>query len=738
MSDLVTIENTFDQAQLEPRRLYFLNTQKLGKERHLVTQSDERTYTIWETIANTVEKNPAGLVLILNEAHKGMMQRRADTDLAATIVQKFIKGSPGELPPIPLIVGISATPDRFTNLLRGVTGVVARPIDVDIGAVRESGLIKDKVLVVHPKTAVAADWTLLRDATETWVQFSKEWADYSRREQLGTAVSPILVVQVEDASGKRLTATDLTRTLDIIRQAGGPLPDGAVAHCFEEKQPVEVDGVTIRPIAPVDIQDDPEIRIVLFKLSLNTGWDCPRAEVMMSFRRALDYTAIAQLIGRMVRTPLARRVESDELLNTVALYLPNYDTTAVGRVVAALTTPGDDRIASDIELSDKLPRELVRASDSIEAFEVLDGLPNYQARRLPPMSNVKRLIALGRYLAQDELRPEAAGEAKAIVLGELEAQRLALAKDAEFAAQVEGLTEVEISGLAVEIGGAGMVTESRRVKLEEANLDQLFAACGRRLGEGLYLAYIKERAEASIEASAAKRELLSLVARPMVGDRLEEVCLRKITEWMGQYQPAINALSEEARVNYSRIRRTAQIVEPAPFKPPVTIQGSSTGEDWPRHLYVDTANKDFKMHVTGWERSVLETLLGHDEIRWWLRNPPRKEWSFSVVYKDAHGDEANMYPDFLVIRKEKTGLVVDIVEPHRTDEGDTARKLLGLAEYAALHGERFGRILVVAKTSDDIFRSVDLNDETTRGAAKAVTTTQSVIRLFTDYGVPIT
>jgi hypothetical protein len=71
------------------------------------------------------------------------------------------------------------------------------------------------------------------------------------------------------------------------------------------------------------------------------------------------------------------------------------------------------------------------------------------------------------------------------------------------------------------------------------------------------------------------------------------------------------------------------------------------------------------------------------------------------------------------------------------DEGDTVRKMVELAEYAARHGEKLGRILVVAKTDDDVFRSVDLNDEAARGAPKAVTTTQSVVRLFADYGVPI-
>ena len=43
---------------------------------------------------------------------------------------------------------------------------------------------------------------------------------------------------------------------------------------------------------------------------------------------------IAQLIGRMVRAPLARRVEEDERLNAVDLFLPNYDRDNLARIVA--------------------------------------------------------------------------------------------------------------------------------------------------------------------------------------------------------------------------------------------------------------------------------------------------------------------------------------------------------------------------------------------------------------------
>ena len=43
-----------------------------------------------------------------------------------------------------------------------------------------------------------------------------------------------------------------------------------------------------------------------------TGWDCPRGETMMSFRRAGTQHIAAS--GRMVRTPMQMRIQVDKVL----------------------------------------------------------------------------------------------------------------------------------------------------------------------------------------------------------------------------------------------------------------------------------------------------------------------------------------------------------------------------------------------------------------------------------------
>ena len=82
-----------------------------------------------------------------------------------------------------------------------------------------------------------------------------------------------------------------------------------VAHPIDDARQRTSLQVRLSGIALDKVPNDEKGELnVLFKEALTTGWDCPRAEVMFSQRVAGDHTYIAQLIGRMVRTPLARRI----------------------------------------------------------------------------------------------------------------------------------------------------------------------------------------------------------------------------------------------------------------------------------------------------------------------------------------------------------------------------------------------------------------------------------------------
>src|SRR3990167_485379 len=81
---------------------------------------------------------------------------------------------------------------------------------------------------------------------------------------------------------------------------------------------------------------------------------CPRAEVLYSERPAKDATHIAQVIGRMVRSPLARRIATDDALNSVACFLPRFERAALGKITDELTRPGEPGQGSDVVVNSKL------------------------------------------------------------------------------------------------------------------------------------------------------------------------------------------------------------------------------------------------------------------------------------------------------------------------------------------------------------------------------------------------
>ena len=57
---------------------------------------------------------------------------------------------------------------------------------------------------------------------------------------------------------------------------------------------------------------------------------------MMSFRKAEDATHVAQLLGRMVRTPMQMHIQTDDSLNDVRLFLPFFKQETVEEVVQRL------------------------------------------------------------------------------------------------------------------------------------------------------------------------------------------------------------------------------------------------------------------------------------------------------------------------------------------------------------------------------------------------------------------
>ena len=349
LDQCVTItEETFDREVFDDGHIYFLNTQKLGKSSNLTKHSDTRQYTIWETLANTAREKSDRLYLIIDEAHRGMQGREASR--ATTIMQKFLKGSSEDkLAPMPVVIGMSATSERFNRLVEGTSSTIHKVV-VTADEVRASGLLKDRIVITYPEeSSLNKDMAVLQAAADDWKEKWDHWTQYCR-EQHYAYVNPVFVVQVLSSTGDRISDTDLDDCLcKIEERTGFHFSEGEVVHTFgQTSASVTVNGLNVRYEEPSRIAEDRNIKVVFFKENLSTGWDCPRAETMMSFRHAKDATYIAQLLGRMVRTPMQTRILVDEVLNDVHLYLPYFDADTVKKVVEELQSTEGGNIPTDI------------------------------------------------------------------------------------------------------------------------------------------------------------------------------------------------------------------------------------------------------------------------------------------------------------------------------------------------------------------------------------------------------
>jgi type III restriction enzyme len=732
LSRLIPVDAAFDQEVFSPGYLYFINTSKLGREKLLTTAGDKRTWTFWQTVANTAAASPQDFIVILDEAHRGMVQSTQERNRARTIVQKLILGSDDDglpRPGAPLVVGMSATPQRFDELLAG-TDRSKSTVRITVDDVRTSGLLKELVLVQIPSNDRPGDLTLLEEAARRWKDFERQWRDYCIAQGL-TLVRPVLVVQVEDGQPERklLTNTNLAEAIQTIERVAGRLSDEEYAHCFQEDGVIELGGRRIRKVEASRIQDELFVRVVFFKMSLTTGWDCPRAEVMMSFRKARDHTLIAQLVGRMIRAPLSRRIEGSEVLNTVELFLPHYDSKALDIILEELRNPDAESGLGTDAAAGRDVQAYARAASN-EVFSFLESLPSYSIGRVPELAPVKRLMRFAaRLTLVDELDPTALDTARNACLTVLLNARLRLrATDPDFVKRVQDAGELEVTTVGVQVGSViAQPIGATKIALTPENIDDLFDRCGRVLGvgEGLHKEFWKRLYDPA-DPYAPKLELHELITDAATLADLSKVAADTFDELYRQNRIKLRALSSSAREPYNQLIGATREPVIIPRTMPLEITARREGEPRPGHIYA-TPKGQFFAKLNTWERRVIEEEMQRPGFVGWLRNTPRKEWALAVPYDDR-GVRA-FYPDFIFVRREDDGLVADVIDPHDSTRDDTWAKAKGLAEYALRHGDSFGR-LEIAILVNGLLKRMDLNDPATRKRALRFQSNNDVDALF--------
>jgi len=759
--DLVVVDNTFNRPKLEARKVYFLNTHKLGKNSLLVrghdpegvaTNLDEaipefrpdlRSYTMWDIIQNTIEDPDLTLYLVLDEAHRGM--GNATPNEKGTIVQRLINGS-GGIPGIPVVWGISATVERFNKAIECAGKHIRLPnVVVDAAKVQDSGLIKDTILLDIPDEVGDFDTVLVRRATDKLKESTTAWAEYAKQQEESHVVVPLMVFQVPNTPDPN----EIGRALDTIFERYPELPPACVAHVFGDHTTQQFGNRNVPYIEPQRVQESTWVRVLIAKDAISTGWDCPRAEVMVSFRAASDRTHITQLLGRMVRSPLARRIPGNDRLNAVDCLLPKFNRKAVEEVVDALMKGDDLAPPSGRILIDYV--EVKPNPDALPAvWAAFEGLPS-QTRPQRGAKPAKRLTALAHELASDGILPGAGRQAHAEMHKALDEFQESQKEKVE--AKRKSVMTVDGETVKADMKGKEKSFDQFWEDADMAVIDDAFRRAARILSPDIARTYVEHLAKKVANVEDNPEEYLEAI----VEARVTVAGLGLVTEvqayidaradshaksWLSEHASQIKALTDDRKESYRQIIEMSNDPQDVDLaKPESRFEATKAREKneeivfrtWKKHLLCDK-NGNYPAELNDWERTVVEKESKRTGFRFWYRNPQQSGQSSLGIPYFEDGECKIVRPDFLFFAEQDGKVVVDLVDPHGLHLGEALPKLQGLATYAETHADAYRRIESVAEAGGKL-RVLDLTRSDVQQAIKAATSAKPLFEglLANDY-----
>lgn len=760
---LKTVKPPFAQREFDAGRVYFLNAQKLSRGTKLtrgwqasgdefsdfneMIQPDDQAYTIWQTIANTIENPEKTIYFVLDEAHRGF-DTKTNKD-RSTIVRRLVDGDESGAP-IPIVIGISATIERFAVAMDAASQIrnrlALKNVTIEPLRVRESGLLKDIVLLDIPDEPGDFSSVLVGEAAKKLKASTLAWKRYALQEKLVEPVIPLMVLQVPNTPDHTQIGHALSTIQSVIPEIG---PEN-VRNVLGENKSETFGDWSVDWIEPQRIQQTTSVRVLVAKEAISTGWDCPRAEVLVSFRPANDQTHIAQLLGRMVRSPLARRIPGNERLNSVDCILPYFDKTTAGKVVRYITGESEELSASSGPRLLQDGRDLVpNSAVSEEVWSVFDELATQSVpkRGVKP---IKRLVSLAQALAADGIESEPLDVVKAAVHAALDEHVKANSESLQKA--VKEIYDVHLQTLK---GRAGENIEylQRTVIADDRAILTGFDEAQRVFGADIATSYVNHIVDSGdgddddLREAYVRTSALATVASLHVEiDRLSD---ELASGWFIKHRESMLSLTDERIDEYDSIRSMAVEPQTTDMRRPknkiedfalIDADGKSSPAPLVKLHLLSDINGDYPVGaLNSWEREVIDYELTKPSTAGWYRNPAHNGAdSVTVAYRNSSGEWRSLHPDFIFFASDDDGSVrPSIIDPHGVHLEDWLVKLVGLAHFAERYGAKYERILAVVKQGNK-WRSLDMQREDVRAVVTSYSGDAEALYkmdIADDYGV---
>ncbi|MDR0979021.1 MAG: DEAD/DEAH box helicase family protein [Lachnospiraceae bacterium] len=167
----------------------------------------------------------------------------------------------------------------------------------------EEGMIKENLLVNKGITEDSID------VDDDSLKLVLKYAENKRKEivseytKLKVKVNPLVLVQVPNTE---LGDDTISLVKNFLQGEGITEENGLLAVWLNNYKNFDSEKIK---------KNNNEIRYMIFKTVVDTGWDCPRAHILVKFRDVQSTVSKIQTIGRILRTPEAKKYNNEILDN---------------------------------------------------------------------------------------------------------------------------------------------------------------------------------------------------------------------------------------------------------------------------------------------------------------------------------------------------------------------------------------------------------------------------------------
>ena len=272
-------QNLFDALRngFSPESVTFVNWELVTKKGNTAIKDSERK-NLFDRIAEAHRKG-IDFIIIIDEEHSN------NTAKARTIIDAFAAKN---------IIRVSATAVQNNRY---------EFIEIDELDVINAGLITKALYVnegIEDNIEITDDYEYLLDLAD-----AKRKAIFERYQSIGKTIRPLVLIQFPNGHPETIHAVE-----DKLASMGYTYDNGMVSIWMSEDKKDLPKNLTDNDAQPV---------FLLMKQAISTGWDCPRAKILVKLREGMSEQFEIQTIGRIRRMPEAHHYD-DDLLDFCYVY----------------------------------------------------------------------------------------------------------------------------------------------------------------------------------------------------------------------------------------------------------------------------------------------------------------------------------------------------------------------------------------------------------------------------------